>query len=52
MLLFRAKQLYKKIHDECLHSGMYFSIKLFGGYATPRKHAVFSRLGSEQLPIH
>jgi tRNA pseudouridine38-40 synthase len=23
---------------------MYFFIKLFGGYATPRKHAVFSRL--------
>jgi hypothetical protein len=23
---------------------MYFFIKLFGGYATPRKHIVFSRL--------
>jgi hypothetical protein len=34
MLLFRDAQLYKKIHDECLHSRMYFLIKLFGGYAT------------------
>ena len=35
--------LHKKC-DECLHSRALFSKNLFGGYATPRKHTVFSRL--------
>ena len=33
-----------KKSDECLHSRALFCINLFGGYASPRKHAVFSRL--------
>jgi hypothetical protein len=33
-----------KICVECLHSKAYALSNLFGGYATSRKHAVFSRL--------
>jgi hypothetical protein len=33
-----------KICAECLHSKAYSLSNLFGGYATSRKHVVFSRL--------
>ena len=32
-----------KKRDECSHSRALFCINLFGGYATLRKHAVFSK---------
>ena len=43
LFLFRAKQIYtKSATDACIHK--HFFVNLFGGYATPRKHIVFSRL--------
>ena len=38
-----------KKSDECLHSRALFCINLFGGYASPRKHIVFSRLALNDL---
>ena len=43
VLLFRARQIYtKSAVNACIHEHIF--VNLFGGYATPRKHAVFSRL--------
>ena len=39
-----------KKSDECLHSRALFCINLFGGYASPRKHGVFSRLALNSYP--
>lgn len=41
-----------KKSDECLHSRALFCINLFGGYASPRKHVVFSRLALNSYPYY
>ena len=40
-----------KKSGECLHSRALFCINLFGGYASPRKHVVFSRLALNSYAI-